>query len=334
MEGKLYAALRRMGFKAVFDTNFGADFTIMEESSEFVKRFVKGEGELPLITTCCPSWVEFMEKYHGDMIPYFSTCKSPHEMLGVLAKTYYAQKMGIDPKKIYMVSIMPCTAKKYEIRRCRDMAASGCQDIDVSLTTREIARMIKQSSIDFVDIPDGAADSILGEYTGGGVIFGATGGVMEAALRNAVRLVTGKVMEKPEFKAIRGLDGVKETEIDLGGKKVRIAVAHGLKNVEQVLDKVRAAKAAGTEMPYHFIEVMACPGGCVGGGGQPYGVTDKLRIARAKGLYGRDESCAHRTSFENEHVHKIYAEFLGEPLSEKAHELLHTHYDTKRAYQR
>jgi len=334
MEGKMYAALRRMGFNAVFDTNFGADFTIMEESAEFVKRFTKGEGELPLITTCCPSWVDFMEKYHSDMIPHFSTCKSPHEMLGALAKTYYADKMGVDPKKIYMVSIMPCTAKKYEIRRCNDMSSSGCQDVDVSLTTREIARMFKQSSIDFVNIPDGEADSILGDYTGGGVIFGATGGVMEAALRNAVWMVTGKVPEKPEFEAVRGLEGIKECKIDLAGKEVRIAVAHGLKHVEEVLDKVRAAKTSGGELPYHFIEVMACPGGCVGGGGQPYGVTNELRSKRAAGLYKCDTECAQRTSSENAHVQKVYAEFLGEPLSEKAHHLLHTHYSTKRAYQR
>jgi NADH-quinone oxidoreductase subunit G len=223
LTGKIYAALRRMGFKAVFDTNFGADLTIMEEAHEFKARFLEGKGELPLITSCCPGWVSFMEKFHGDMIQHFSSCKSPHAMVGALSKTYYAEKQGIDPAKIYMVSIMPCTAKKSEIIRSKEMSSSGYQDVDVSLTTREFARMIKQSGIDFATIPDEQPDCILGAYTGAGTIFGATGGVMEAALRSAVYFITGKDAPRVEFNVTRGLKGVKEAEIEVAGKKVRIA---------------------------------------------------------------------------------------------------------------
>jgi iron-only hydrogenase group A len=218
LTGKIYAALRRMGFKAVFDTNFGADLTIMEEATEFKARFIEGKGELPLITTCCPGWVSFMEKFHSDMIPHFSSCKSPHAMVGALAKTYYAEKKGIDPAKIYMVSIMPCTAKKSEIIRSKEMHSSGYQDVDVSLTTREFARMIKQSGIDFATVPDEQPDCLLGAYTGAGTIFGATGGVMEAALRSAVYFITGKDAAHVEFKQTRGLKGVKEAEIEVAGK--------------------------------------------------------------------------------------------------------------------
>jgi NADP-reducing hydrogenase subunit HndD len=334
LTGKLYAALRRLGFKAVFDTNFAADLTIMEEGSEFVERFVKGKGKLPLITTCCPSWVDFMEKFYTDMIEHFSSAKSPHEMLGAVAKTYYADKIGVDPKKMYVVSIMPCTSKKYEVSRSKEMYCSGQQDVDVSLTTREIARMIKQAGIDFVNLPDEECDLILGEYTGAGTIFGATGGVMEAALRTAYYLVTNEDLGDVNFNAVRGLKGVKETEIDIKGTKVRIAVAHGLGNVEYVLNKVREALAQGKELPYHFIEVMACPGGCVGGGGQPYGATDELRMARAKGLYDEDAALEHRCSHHNEHIKKLYDEFLGKPLSEKSHHLLHTHYVPRPMYKK
>ena len=282
---KLYALFRRLGFKAVFDTNFGADVTIMEEASEFVERLVHKKGELPLITSCCPAWVDFMEKFHSDMINHFSTCKSPHEIIGTLSKTYYAEKNKIDPAKIYMVSIMPCTAKKYEITRSDEMFASGFQDIDVAITTRELARMIKQAGIDFMNLPDEEADSLLGDYTGAGVIFGATGGVMEAALRTAYNLVTGKELEDVNFIKTRGLEFIKEAEIDINGTKIRIAVAHGLSHVEEVLNRIRQAKKEGKEIPYHFIEVMACPGGCVGGGGQPYNVTDALRLKRAAAIY-------------------------------------------------
>jgi NADH-quinone oxidoreductase subunit G len=334
LTGKIYAALRRMGFKAVFDTNFGADLTIMEEATEFKARFIDGKGELPLITTCCPGWVSFMEKFHADMIPHFSSCKSPHAMVGALAKTYYAEKQGIDPAKIYMVSIMPCTAKKSEIIRSKEMHSSGYQDVDISLTTREFARMIKQSGIDFVTIPDEQPDCLLGAYTGAGTIFGATGGVMEAALRSAVYFITGKDAPHVEFQQTRGLKGVKEAEIEVAGKMVRIAVAHGLANVEQVLDKIRAAKAAGEEPPYHFVEVMACTGGCVGGGGQPYGATNELRIKRAAGLYAEDQSGLWRCSHHNPYIKQLYSEFLGEPDGPKSQELLHTSYQVLPEYRR
>lgn len=334
LTGKIYAALRRMGFKAVFDTNFGADLTIMEEASEFVERFAHGKGELPLITSCCPAWVDFMEKFHSDMIPHFSTCKSPHAMVGALAKTYYAEKMGLDAKKLYMVSIMPCTAKKFEIQRSEEMSASGMQDIDVSLTTRELARMIKQFGIDFVNVPDAQPDHILGAYTGAGTIFGATGGVMEAALRTAAHFVTGQKLGSVEFVATRGLKGIKEATITVAGKEIKIAVAHGLGNVETVVNRVREAKAKGEPIPWHFIEVMACPGGCVGGGGQPYGVTDELRKARAKGLYTEDGAGIWRCSHENPYIQTLYQEFLGKPLGEKSHHLLHTEYRVRPQYRR
>jgi NADH-quinone oxidoreductase subunit G len=334
LTGKIYAALRRMGFKAVFDTNFGADLTIMEEASEFVERFAHGKGELPLITSCCPAWVDFMEKFDSDMIPHFSTCKSPHAMVGSLAKTYYAEKMGLDPKKIYMVSIMPCTAKKFEIQRSEEMSASGMQDIDVSLTTRELARMIKQSGIDFMTVPEAQPDHILGAYSGAGTIFGATGGVMEAALRTAAHFITGQRLGSVEFTMTRGLKGIKEATITVAGKDVKIAVAHGLGNVEAVVNRVREAKLKGEPMPWHFIEVMACPGGCVGGGGQPYGVTDELRRARAKGLYTEDGAGLWRCSHENPYVQALYREFLGKPLGEKSHHLLHVGYQARPTYRR
>ncbi|HNQ50265.1 MAG TPA: NADH-dependent [FeFe] hydrogenase, group A6 [Candidatus Omnitrophota bacterium] len=331
---KLYALLRRLGFKAVFDTSFSADVTIMEEASEFEERLLSGKKPLPLITSCCPAWVDFMEKFHPDMIEHFSSCKSPHEILGVLSKTYYAKKNNIDPAKIFNVSIMPCTAKKYEITRSDEMFASGYQDVDVSLTTRELARMIKQAGIDFTTLPDEECDSILGEYAGAGVIFGATGGVMEAALRSAYNFVTGKELGKVEFENVRGLTGVKESEVDVDGKKIKIAVAHGLGNVEYVLGRIRQAKAQGKEMPYHFVEVMACPGGCVGGGGQPYMVTDELRIKRAEGLYQDDTDKQIRCSHQNPYIKRLYEEFLEKPLSEKSEKLLHTHYKGRPVYRR
>ncbi len=334
LTGKLYAALRRLGFKAVFDTSFGADLTIMEEASEFVSRFVHKKGKLPLITTCCPSWVDFMEKFYPDMIEHFSTAKSPHEMVGVLSKTYYAQKNNINPENVAMISVMPCTSKKYEITRSDEMFASGSQDIDVVLTTRELARMIKQAGIVFEDLPDEEADHILGDYTGAGVIFGATGGVMEAALRTAYFLITGENYTNIAFKNVRGLKGVKETEIEISGNKIKIAVAHGLGNVEYVIKRIEKALAEGSELPYHFVEVMACAGGCVGGGGQPYGVTDKLRIARANGLYNEDDVKKIRYSHENPFVKKLYEEFLGKPLSEKSHSLLHTKYKPRALYKK
>ena len=331
---KIYTALRRMGFKAIFDTNFSADVTIMEEASEFIERFVNKKGVLPLITTCCPSWVDFMEKFHHDMIPHFSSVKSPHEIMGVLVKTYYAEKNKIDPAKLKVISVMPCTAKKFEISRSHDMSASGYQDVDVVLTTRELARMIKQAGIDFSNLPDEECDPILGDYSGAGTIFGATGGVMEAALRTAYAFATGKRLPKVEFENVRGLKGIKETSINIKGTEVKIAVAHGLANVEHVLNQVRKAQKEGKPLPYHFIEVMACPGGCVGGGGQPYGVTDELRIARAKGLYSDDEAQTVRCSHENPYVQQLYKEFLGKPLGGRSEHLLHTRYKARLAYRK
>jgi len=335
--GRIYHALRMMGFKAIFDTNFGADLTIMEEGHEFVERFAQGIGALPLITSCCPAWIDYMEKYHGDLIDEFSSAKSPHEMVGVLTKTYYADKMGIPKERIFGVSIMPCTAKKYEIWRTEDMYASGVQDVDCVLTTRELARMIKQAGIDFASLPEaGEPDHMLGDYTGAATIFGVTGGVMEAALRTAHKLVTGADLpdDAVEFHQTRGLKGIKEATLNIGGHEVRIAVAHGLGNVQFVLEKVKEARANGTELPYHFIEVMACPGGCIGGGGQPYGVTDELRTKRAAGLYREDRESGRRRSHDNPFVQKLYADFLGKPLSHKAHELLHTRYKPRPLYYR
>jgi NADH-quinone oxidoreductase subunit G len=331
---KLYAALRRLGFKAVFDTNFAADLTIVEEANEFIERFVHKKGPLPLITSCCPSWTDFMEKNHYDFIDNFSTAKSPQQMLGVLAKTYYAQKLKLDPAKIFMVSIMPCTAKKYELSRTEEMYASGHKDVDVALTTRELARMLKQSGIDFLNLADAEPDSLLGEYSGAGTIFGATGGVMEAAIRTAYFYATGKKLEKLEVEAVRGLAGVKEGVLDVGGAQVRVAVAHGLANVEKVLDRVRDARRRGQESPYHFIEVMACPGGCIGGGGQPYGVDNERRKLRIAGIYQDDRDRKIRHSHENPEVIRLYEEFLGQPLGPRAHELLHTRYTARPLYKR
>ncbi len=334
LTGKIYTILRRLGFNAVFDTNFGADLTIMEEATEFVERFTKGNEELPLITTCCPSWVDYLEKYYPDMIPYFSSAKSPHQMVGVLSKTYYAEKNKLDPSKIFGVSIMPCTAKKYEITRVEDMFASGHQDIDLVLTTREFSRMIKASGIDFLSLPDSEPDNILGQYTGAGVIFGATGGVMEAALRTAYYFITGKELEHPDIFETRGLEGIKKGRIMINNKEVGIAVAHGLSNVETVLEEVKEAKAKGKELPYHFIEVMACRGGCVGGGGQPYGATDEIRLKRAKGIYEEDSNKEIRCSHKNPFIQMLYREYLGKPLSEKSHKLLHTCYKSRPLYNR
>jgi NADH-quinone oxidoreductase subunit G len=334
LTGKLYAALRRLGFEAIFDTSFGADVTVMEEATEFVERFMHRKGKLPLITTCCPSWVDFMEKFYPDMIEHFSSTKSPHEIVGVLSKTYYAQKKKIDASGIYVVSVMPCTSKKYEITRSSEMFASTFQDVDVSLTTREIARMIKQAGIDFVNLPEEEPDHMLGDYTGAGVIFGATGGVMEAALRTAYYLATDKNTKTIEFSQARGLKGIKEADIDINGTIVKIAVAHGMGNVEYILNNVRKAIAANELPPYHFIEIMACPGGCVGGGGQPYGVTDRLRALRAQGLYLDDSGKEIRFAHENPYVKKLYEDFLDKPLSEKSHKILHTRYKPRPLYKK
>jgi len=331
---KLYGILRRMGFKAVFDTSFGADVTVMEEATEFKERLLHKVGPLPIITTCCPAWVDFMEKFHRDMINHFSSCKSPHEILGVLSKTYYARKFNIDPSKIVMVSIMPCTAKKYEIYRSGEMFASGYQDIDVVLCTREMGRMIKQAGIDFASIPDEESDSILGEYAGAGVIFGATGGVAEAVLRSSYYFLTGKELKDLEFSEIRGLKGVKEARIEIDGRSIGVAVAHGLNHVEYLLNKIREAKRKNQEPPYHVVEVMACPGGCVGGGGQPYMVNDEVRMARISALYRDDEGKEIRCSHDNPYIKRLYEEFLDRPNSEISHKLLHTSYTVRPTYTR
>jgi NADH-quinone oxidoreductase subunit G len=333
--GKVYAALRRLGFAKVFDTNLSADLTIMEEASEFVHRFTTG-GELPLITSCCPSWVDYLEKYHSTMIPNFSTAKSPMMMLGAMIKTYYAEKAQIPASDIVSVAIMPCTAKKFEITRSDDMRSSGTADVDLSLTTRELARMIKQAGIDFLNLPDEPADSPLGIYTGAGTIFGATGGVMEAALRTAYHMVSGQNLGQVEIAAARGMEGVKvaSVKIPAGGKEIEVkfAVAHGMANVKSVMDQVKAAKAAGKELPFHFIEVMACRGGCISGGGQPYGSTDEVRALRTKGIYRDDVNSAIRCSHDNPVIQAMYKDFLGKPNSEKAHHLLHTHYVPRPLY--
>jgi NADH-quinone oxidoreductase subunit G len=336
LTGKIYTAFKRMGFDAVFDTNFSADLTILEEGTEFVKRLTsalqKGLGEatkeksMPLITSCCPAWVDYMEKYYPDMVPNFSTAKSPQQMMGAMIKTYWAGKAGIDPGKIFSVSIMPCTAKKFETHRDESMYSSGYQDVDVSLTTRELARMIKQAGIDLVNLPESEADNPLGPYTGAGAIFGATGGVMEAALRSAYFLVTKDELKDVNFTAVRGISGIKEASVNVGGVQIRVAVAHQMGNIQQVLDQVRAARESGRETPWHFIEVMACRGGCIGGGGQPYGATDEVRKQRMRGIYDHDEGMEYRCSHQNPYIKKVYEEFLEAPGSHKAHHLLHTHY--------
>ncbi len=329
--GKIYAALRRIGCDAVFDTNFAADLTIMEEGSEFVERLTKG-GTLPLITSCCPAWVDYMEKYAHDMIPNFSTAKSPQMMQGAITKTFYADKIGKKANEIFSVSIMPCTAKKYEITRCDDMKSSGCDDVDVVLTTRELARLIKQYGIDFANLPEEECDSPIGAYTGAGTIFGVTGGVMEAAVRSAYTLVTGEELEDIDILPVRGMDGVKVGVVDVKGTKVKVAVAHGLVNVKALMQEVREAREAGNEPPYHFIEVMACKGGCIAGGGQPYNTDDEVRASRIAGLYSDDEKSVIRKSHLNPDIQKLYADFLGAPNGHKAHKLLHTHYVAKPTY--
>ena len=330
--GKTYAALRRLGFDVVFDTNFAADLTIMEEASEFVQRFAHGKGVLPMITTCCPSWVDYMEKYYPELIPHFSTAKSPQMMMASMVKSYYARKIGKRAEDIFHVSVMPCTSKKYEIIRCPAMESTGTQDLDYSITTRELARMIKSAGIDFVNLPDEEADPVLGLYTGAGTIFGATGGVMEAALRTANHLVSGRNLPKIDFEAVRGMEGVKEAAIEIAGKEVRIAVAHQMGNARRVVDAFKEDLAEGREPRWHFIEIMACRGGCIGGGGQPYGATDEVRKKRMAGLYQDDKNAIYRCSHENPQIQEIYDDFLGEPLGENSHKYLHTHYTARPLY--
>ncbi len=323
--GKMVAALRRIGFDKVFDTDFAADLTIMEEASELVHR-VKHGGRLPILTSCCPAWVKFFEHQFPDLLDIPSSCKSPHEMFGAIAKTYLAQKMGIDPKKIVVVSVMPCLAKKYEAARPElSEEEKELQNVDYVISTRELARMIREAGINFTDLPDEDFDKVMGESTGAGVIFGTTGGVIEAAVRTAAWMLEGKNPGKADFTELRGIEGVREATINVAGMDIKIAIAHGLGNARQLLETIQAGKA-----DYHAIEIMACPLGCVGGGGQPYHHNDIERIKkRAAALYAEDAGKPVRFSHENQEVLALYKEFLGEPYGEKAHHLLHTHYQKR-----
>ena len=328
--GKMAAALRRLGFDKVFDTDWAADLTIMEEGTELIGRLNNG-GVLPMITSCSPGWIKFCEHYYPEFIPNLSSCKSPHEMEGAMIKSYYAEKAGIDPKDIAVVSVMPCTAKKFEAQR-PELGHDGLADVDEVITTRELAKMIKEAGIDFVNLPDEDFDDMLGESTGAGVIFGATGGVMEAALRTAYELVTGEALENIDLVAVRGVEGVKEASVKVGDVTLNVAVAHGTANAAKLLDAIKAG-----EKTYHFIEVMGCPGGCVTGGGQPIVSAAKRmecdpKTLRAAALYREDAGKAVRKSHENLSIKKLYDEYLGEPNSHKAHELLHTHYVARPKY--
>ena len=323
-EGKMFTALRMLGFDKVFDVNFAADLTIMEEANELVER-VKEGGKLPMFTSCSPGWIRYVEYYYPELIPNLSSCKSPMQMFGATVKTYYAQKTGIDPKNIYVVGVMPCTAKKFERTR-DDQSASGYPDIDAVLTTRELAKMIRTAGILYNELPDGTFDNPLGEFTGAGVIFGATGGVMEAALRTAAETITGKSLDAVDYKAVRGMQGIKEAEYDLNGLKVKVAVASGLTNAKALCEKIKKG-----ECDYTFVEVMCCPGGCINGGGQPIQSaytrrTVDIKGKRAKALYDEDKKSEIRKSHENPAINSLYKEFFGAPGSHKAHEILHTKY--------
>ena len=328
--GKMVSALKHLGFDKVFDTNTGADFTIIEEGNEFLERF-KNNGVLPMITSCSPGWVKYIEMNYPELIPHLSSCKSPHQMFGALIKTYFAEKEKIDPAKIFVVSVMPCIAKKFERTR-DDMQGAGYDDVDAVLTTRELARMIKQAHINFVDLEDSKFDSPMGEATGAGAIFGVTGGVMEAALRTVQEKVTGNAFEKLEYESIRGMDGIKRAEVDMNGTKVKVVVASGLKNAQIIMEEIKSGRA-----DYQFVEIMACPGGCIMGGGQPIRTSKErstidIRGKRASALYSIDEKSIIRKSHENPVVKKIYEEYLGEPGGHKAHELLHTTYVKREKY--
>ncbi len=328
--GKMVAALKRLGFAKVFDTDTAADLTIMEEGTELVER-IKNNGKLPLITSCSPGWIKFCEHNYPDMLDNLSTCKSPQNMFGALLKSYYAEKMSIDPSKIFVVSVMPCTAKKFEAER-PELASTGYPDIDEVLTTRELAEMIKEAGIDFNSLPDEQFDDPMGEATGAGVIFGVTGGVMEAALRSVPYLLTGKDDDNIDIKVVRGVEDFKEAEVEVDGLKIKAAVVHGLGNARKVLDKIRAGEA-----DYHFIEIMACPGGCVNGGGQPIQPASvrneiDLRAERAKAIYAEDEAMTIRRSHQNPKVLKMYEEYFEKPGGHKSHKLLHTHYVARENY--
>ena len=330
VQGKMVSALKQMGFDKVFDTNTGADFTIVEEGNEFLQRFTNG-GTLPMITSCSPGWVRYMEMNYPELIPHLSTCKSPHQMFGALIKTYYAEKENIDPSKIFVVSVMPCIAKKFERTR-DDMAGAGFDDVDAVITTRELARMIKQAHIDFVNLEDSEYDAPMGEATGAAAIFGTTGGVMEAALRTVQEKVTGNHFERLEYEQVRGKEGIKRASLDMNGTKVNVVVASGLKNAQTIMEDIKSGKA-----DYQFVEIMACPGGCVMGGGQPIRTSKEranidIRGKRAAALYTIDEKSTIRKSHENPVLKKVYEEYLGEPGGHRAHELLHTSYVEREKY--
>ena len=318
--GKMTTALRMLGFNKVFDTNFTADLTIMEEGSELIDRIQNG-GKLPLITSCSPGWVNYVEKHHPELMDNLSTAKSPQGMFGAVAKTYYAERVGIDPKDIVSVSVMPCTAKKFEASR-PELGREGYQDVDYVLTTRELAKLIRYEGLDLKHLPESDFDSPLGTSTGAGAIFGTTGGVMEAALRTAYEVFTGETLPRLDFEEVRGFEGIKEATIDLNGTPLKVAVAHTLKNAEKLM---RHAE------DYAFIEVMACPGGCIGGGGQPIGTNNEIRLKRIQALYDLDKSLPLRKSHENPEIQAIYRSYFGKPLSQKAHDLLHTHYHEQKS---
>lgn len=330
VQGKMVSALKQMGFDKVFDTNTGADVTIIEEGTEFLNRFQNG-GTLPMITSCSPGWVRYLELNYPNLIPNLSTCKSPHQMFGALVKSYFAEKNNIDPSKIFVVSVMPCIAKKFEATR-ENMAGAGYEDVDAVITTRELARMIKQAHIDFTNLEDSCFDDPMGEATGAAVIFGTTGGVMEAALRTVHEKVTGNHFEKLEYEQIRGQEGIKRATLNMNGTEVKVVVASGLKNAQIIMEEIQSGKA-----DYQFVEIMACPGGCVMGGGQPIRTSKEranidIRSKRANALYSIDEKSQIRKSHENPVVQKLYSEFLGEAGSHKAHELLHTSYVERAKY--
>lgn len=342
--GKMVTALKRLGFDSVLDTDFTADLTILEEGTELLTRLKKvlvdkdPNVKIPMFTSCSPGWIKFMEHLYPDMLGNLSTCKSPQQMFGAVAKTFYAQKKGINSKDMIVVSVMPCTAKKYEAQR-PEMRSSGYQDVDYVLTTRELATMIKQAGIDFMSLPESDYDPLMGESSGAGVIFGATGGVMEAALRTAYEIVTGREVpfKNLEITPVRGFDGIKEATIKIEGTKpewsflegveLKVAVAHELANANKLVRAIKEGK-----LQYHFVEIMTCPGGCLGGGGQPYPISWDIRQMRAEGIYSEDKNLPLRKSHDNPEVMQLYEEYLGQPNSHKAHELLHTHYFPRKRY--
>lgn len=328
--GKMVSALKRLGFDKVFDTNTGADFTIMEEASELIERLEK-KDHLPMITSCSPGWVKYIEMNYPELLPHLSSCKSPHQMFGAILKTYFAEKEGIDPRKIYVVSVMPCIAKKFERGR-PEMKEDGLYDVDNVITTRELSRMIKQANIEFTKLGDTAFDNPMGEATGAAAIFGTTGGVMEAALRTAQDVLTGEDLEKIDFKQVRGEEGIKRATVNIAGNDLNVVAASGLSNARQILEEIKNGTAN-----YQFVEIMACPGGCIMGGGQPIKSSKirrevDVRKLRADALYTIDERSTIRKSHENPILKKIYKDYLGAPGGEKAHKLLHTHYVARDKY--